>query len=66
MDVSDLSSSWNPISSHFDTHKEHGLSFPHMNASTQWTCRQQTEGLLVDQVTIVDVVPKGIQSKIND
>ena len=41
-------------------------SFPRMIASTQWTRRQQTAGLPVDQVTLVDVVPKGFQSNLND
>lgn len=66
MDVSQYSSLGTSNSSHFDTNKEYGLSFPRMIASTQWTRRQQTAGLPVDQVTLVDVVPKGFQSNLND
>ena len=62
VDVSDLSASWNPTSSHFDTNKEYGIPFPRLIESTQWTRRQQIAGIPVEQITLVDVVPKGIQN----
>ena len=62
VDVSDLSASWNPTSSHFDTNKEYGIPFPRLIESTQWTRRQHIAGIPVEQITLVDAVPKGIQN----
>ena len=56
-----LPSTWHGSSSHFDTNKEYGLAFPRCVESTQWTRKNNLAGVPVEDLKLVDVVPKGIQ-----
>ena len=60
--VSSLPGSWHPSSSHFDTNKEYGLTLPREVESTQWSRKSQIAGTPVDEIRLVDVIPKGIQN----
>ena len=61
-DASQYPRTWQSTSSHYDTNKEYGLPFPRMIESTQWSRKHQIAGLPVDQIRVVDMVPKGIQN----
>ena len=61
-DVGQYPRTWQSTSSHYDTNKEYGLPFPRMIESTQWSRKHQIAGLPVDQIRVVDMVPKGIQN----
>ena len=60
--LSQYPSTWGSTSSHYDTNKEYGIPFPRVVESTQWSRKSQIAGLPVDQIKVVDVVPKGLQN----
>ena len=60
--LSQYPSTWGSTSSHYDTNKEYGIPFPRVVESTQWSRKSQIAGLPVDQIKVVDMVPKGLQN----